>query len=113
MSTDLDDDNLLYDIDWGDGDIETDIGPFPSGEIFPRSHSWSGTGTYIVKSRVKDEFDYYSDWAEHEISVPRNKAFNLNLLELLFERFQRNFLAFRNLLDLLKHGNELLGNFKL
>jgi hypothetical protein len=111
MSTDLDNDNLLYDIDWGDGDIETDIGPFPSGEIFPRSHSWSDTGTYIVKSRVKDEFDYYSDWATHEISVPRNKGFNLNLLELLFERFQRNFLAFRNLLGLL--NIELLGNFEL
>jgi hypothetical protein len=84
ISIDPENDNLTYDIDWGDGDIETDIGPFPSGEIFPRSHSWNNTGTYLIKARAKDEFDYYSDWSEHGISIPRNKSVKFNSLESLF-----------------------------
>jgi len=109
-STDPENDNLKYDINWGDGNIETDIGPFPSGGIFPRSHSWSKTGTYLVKARVKDEFDYYSDWSEHAISVPRNKAVNFNPLELLFERFPFVFLKFKCLLGLLKYDFTLIEN---
>ena len=110
ISIDPENDNLTYDIDWGDGNIETDIGPLPSGEIFPRSHSWDETGTYLVKSRAKDKFDYYGDWSEHEISLPRNKAFNFNLLEFLFERFPLAFLAFKCLLGLFKHDFILLEN---
>jgi hypothetical protein len=109
-STDPENDNLSYDINWGDGNIETDIGPFPSGEIFPRIHSWNKTGTYLVKARVKDEFDYYSGWSEHAISVPRNKAVNFNLLELLFELFPFVFLKFKCLLGLLKYDFILLEN---
>ncbi len=110
ISFDPENDNITYDIDWGDGNIETDIGPFPSGEIFPRSHSWNETGTYIIKARAKDKFDYYGDWSEHEVSVPRNKAFNFNLLELLFERFPLAFLTFKCLLGLLKYDIILLEN---
>jgi hypothetical protein len=109
-SIDPENDNLKYDIDWGDDNIETDIGPFPSGEIFPRSHSWNKTGTYLVKARVKDEFDYYSDWSEHAISVPRNKAVNFNPLELLFERFPLVFLKFKCLIGLLKYDFILIDN---
>jgi len=39
FSIDPENDNLTYDVDWGDGNIETDIGPFPSGVIFPVSHT--------------------------------------------------------------------------
>ncbi len=98
VSIDLENDNITYEIDWGDDNIETDIGPLPSGEIFPRSHSWNESDTFIIKARAKDDFGYYSDWSEHKIIIPRNKAFNLNLLELLFERFPRVFLTFRHLL---------------
>ena len=98
VSTDPENDDITYDIDWGDGNIETDIGPFPSGEIISRSHSWDETGTYLIQARAKDEFDNPSVWSGQEIIVPRNKAFNFNLLELLFERFPRVFLTFRYLL---------------
>jgi len=110
MATDPESDNLTYEIDWGDGNIETDIGPFPSGEICPRSHTWNKTGTYSIKARVKDEFDYYSDWSIHEIVVPRPKVVNFHPLKLLFERFPRAFLILRYLLELLKSDIMLLEN---
>ena len=96
VSTDPENDNISYDIDWGDGNVETNIGPFPSGEIFSRSHSWDNTGTYTIEVRAKDEFDYPSAWSEYEIIVyEKSKASNFNLLNLLFERFPRAFLVFR------------------
>ncbi|KYK27847.1 hypothetical protein AYK20_01820 [Thermoplasmatales archaeon SG8-52-1] len=99
FSIDPENDNLTYDVDWGDGNIETDIGPFPSGVIFPISHTWTEMGTYSIKSRAKDEYDYYSSWSEHKIYVPRTKAtFNFNLLDFLVERFPRVFFIFRYLL---------------
>ena len=110
VSIDPENDNLIYDIDWGDGNIETDIGPFPSGEIFPRNHSWNKTGTYIIKARVKDEFDYYSDWSAYKISIPRNKAVKFNLLESLFEQSLHVFLKFKCPLGWLKYDFILLEN---
>ncbi len=86
ISIDPENDNITYDIDWGDGNVETDIGPILSGEILSRSHSWNKSKTFIIKVRAKDQFDYYSAWSEFEIVVPRNKALNLTLLELLSER---------------------------
>ncbi len=110
VSIDPESDNLKYDIDWGDGYIETDLGPSPSGKIFPRSHKWNETGSFLVKARAKDEFEYYSDWSEYKISVPKNKVFNFNLLELLFERFPLAFHIFKNLLELLKYDITLPEN---
>ena len=110
ISIDPENDNLSYDIDWGDGNIETDIGPYRSGEIFPRSHKWDKTGTYLIKARAKDEFDFYGDWSEYRVNVPQNKAFNFNLLELLFERSPLSFLIFKCLLMLLKYDTILLDN---
>ena len=101
ISTDPENDNLTYEIDWGDGNIETDIGPYPSGEIFSLVHSWNKTGSYSIRARVKDDFDYFSNWAEHEISVPKGKAINSNLLELLFERFPYLYNTIRRLIELI------------
>ncbi|UCF50132.1 MAG: hypothetical protein JSU91_01225 [Thermoplasmatales archaeon] len=87
ISVDPEVDNLTYEIDWGDGNIETNIGPILSGEILTRSHSWNNTRNYIIKSRAKDEYDYYTDWSEFEVIIPRNKGVTFNALELLFARF--------------------------
>lgn len=97
ITYDPENDNLTYDIDWDDGNIETDFGPFPSGQIFARYHVWNQKDTFLIKSRAKDEFGNPGDWSEHTIIVVRNKAFNLNLLEILFERFPRLFHAFKYL----------------
>jgi len=112
ISIDPESDNLSYDIDWGDGNVETDIGPFSSGEIFPREHKWNETGNYIIKSRAKDEFGYYGEWSEREIVVPLNKAFNFNLLDLLFERFPLAHLIFKSLQGLSKYDIIIFGNLK-
>jgi len=102
ISNDPEKDNVKFDVDWGDGNIETDVGPVPSGEVLVLSHSWNKTKTYKIKAQVKDEFEYpCSQWTEHKVIIPRNKAINLiDLLEMLFERLPRVFLTLRNILGL-------------
>ena len=87
ISFDPESDIIFYDIDWGDGHVETELGPFLSGDIIPRSHSWNESGNFIIKARAKDIFGYYGEWSQHTMIVPRIKTFNFNLLNWLFERF--------------------------
>ena len=65
----------------------------------------------MIKARAKDEFEYYSDWSEYEISVPWIKADNFNLLEILFERFPFAFSIFESFLGLLKFNRCLFEDF--
>jgi hypothetical protein len=46
--------DLLYYIDWGDGDIEDWIGPYESLEVFTLTHSWDSKGTYDISAIVRN-----------------------------------------------------------
>jgi len=57
-------DSLFYLFDWGD-DTDSDwIGPYNSGETGTASKSWPDAGSYEVRVKAKDIFDYESDWSE-------------------------------------------------
>ena len=86
-ANDPENDQIWYDIKWGDGNEIIDDGPYTSGAPVTKSYAWNKTDTYVIESRARDEFGYYSEWKTHSINIPRNKAFINNLLELLFERF--------------------------
>jgi hypothetical protein len=87
VTTDPEEDNVYYNIDWGDGNTET-IGPYVSGEEVTATHSWSNEGTYIIKANAEDVFSDESEWSEEfEISIPRNRISNFNFYSGLFYRF--------------------------
>ena len=73
VSTDVDNHNISYNIDWGDIQKEQ-IGPLPSGEAFTISHNWSNYGNYSIKVLAIDERDYESDWSAINISIPTCKG---------------------------------------
>jgi hypothetical protein len=89
---------IYYWIDWGDGTNTGWIGPFLPGTLIPRSHTWTTQGIYSIKAKAKDVC-IESDWSEHEINMPRNKAIQMSpflnflqshpnmlpLLQLLFQ----------------------------
>jgi PKD domain len=59
--------------DWGDGNITDWDGPYPSGSVFSASHSWSLTGNYEIRAKVKG-IGGESNWSEpHIISISHNK----------------------------------------
>ncbi len=72
-ATDPNDDNVYYYIEWGDGDTEEWIGPFDSGEVITRSHSWTEQGTYPVRAKAKDIEGHESSWGTLTVTMPMNQ----------------------------------------
>ena len=90
-----------YTIDWDDGTGEEVItGPFASGKEITASHTWSSKGTYQVKAKAKDIYGKESNWGTFTVTMPRNRALNLNLLELLLERFQHVLMTIQHLMQI-------------
>jgi hypothetical protein len=61
-TTDPEDDDIMYEFDWGDG-TTTLTGWVDSGTMVSRSHSRSSTGTYYVKVRAQDSYGLWSGWS--------------------------------------------------
>jgi hypothetical protein len=99
-ANDLENDQVWFDIKWGDGSEITDEGPYNSEESVTKSHTWNSTKAFKVEARARDNFGYYGDWESYSIKIPRNKALFNNLLELLIERYQNMFPLLRYLLNL-------------
>jgi len=64
VSTDPDDDQIYYYIDWGDETNTGWIGPYDSGVPTQFSHVWTGLGSFFVKARAKDINGVRGDWSD-------------------------------------------------
>jgi hypothetical protein len=60
--TDIDNDLLTYEINWGDGSA-TFIGPFASGDTFSLFNTYYSTGTKYIKVRSTDPMGHTSNWS--------------------------------------------------
>jgi hypothetical protein len=103
LSTDPEGDNIYYDVLWDDGTNLTNFGPYASGIEVRLTHIWNQEGTYTIKARACDRFGKCSEWAEFEISMPKNKNinFNMNLIMFLSKHFPNIFPIFRYLSNLI------------
>jgi len=72
VSTDPDDDEIKYLVDWGDGDSDT-TGLYDSGYTATVSHSWSESRSYTVRVKAIDEHGAESHWGHITISMPKHK----------------------------------------
>jgi len=73
VSTDDNNDDVYYYIDWDDGTNTSWIGPYPSGEEITLNHTWSEQGTYEIKAKAKDVRGSESDWATLPVTMPLNQ----------------------------------------
>lgn len=97
VGTDDQEQDLTFDIDWGDGNGATGIGPHHSGETFTLTHTWKTRGTYIIKTRSIDPLHASSEWATVQVVVPKAYQFSLiAFLQHLFERFPHLFPVLRS-----------------
>ena len=64
VTTDPDNDDIYYYIDWGDGTNSGWIGPYNSGVPVLESRVWGGLGSFMIKTRAKDTYGTRSDWSE-------------------------------------------------
>jgi len=103
VSKDPNNDDIFYQIEWGDGTNTSWIGPNPSNEKIMVNHSWSKKGDYTIKARAKDVYDAIGEWGTLDITMPKNKpvTFNFPLLNWLFEQFPNIFTIFRHILGII------------
>ena len=84
---DPENDRVSFNIKWGDGEEILETKWYDSGQRAKIAHNWTEKKTYKIEARAKDIFGHWSDWESYEIEIPRIKAFNYDLFELLLERF--------------------------
>lgn len=98
-AADPQEDLLFYYIDWDDGTNSGWLGPYESGEPVVISHSWSKKGTYTIKAKAKDIYDFESDWGTLAVTMPTSYTIQPHgLLERIFERFPNAFPLLRHLM---------------
>jgi hypothetical protein len=83
-SKDIDEDEISYEVDFGDGNTQT-FGPFQSGTTYTVSHSWSKKGNYIIKARAVDENGAESEWGVLSVSMPKIKSYRNPIIQRFFE----------------------------
>jgi len=82
----IDPDGDLVDFwfDWGDGHNSSWVGPFASGTTGSASYTWTSKGTYNIKVKARDSKGIESNWSDSlSVTMPRNKAINIPLIDLL------------------------------
>lgn len=72
VTTDPDDDDLYYYINWGDNTNTGWIGPYTSGEEITISNKWTSEGQYEITARARDNNYVVSEWSD---------PFSINILE--------------------------------
>jgi hypothetical protein len=89
ITTDPNDDELVYYIDWGDGYIEEWIGPYDSEEEFTLNHRWDEEGLYTIQAKAKDTHGAEGTWGYLEIEMPRQQDSQLviQFLKHILHRF--------------------------
>jgi len=98
QTTDPDQDDVKYYIDWGDN-TTTITGFNESGEEIIVSYTWNTKGTYNIQVKAIDINYAESDWATLTVTMPCSYKPIPQFLELLFQRFPHAFPRLRHLLE--------------
>ena len=62
-TSDPENDDVYYYIDWGDQTNTGWIGPYDSGDEITLTHKWDDPGTYSIKVKAKDIYNEESSWS--------------------------------------------------
>jgi len=87
QSSDNENSEIWYYIDWGDEHNSGWMGPFASGDEISEPHTWGSQDSYVVRCKVKDVYDFESDWSEFEIEIPRTRASSYPWIEWFLEYY--------------------------
>jgi hypothetical protein len=99
VTTDPNENDILYFIDWGDGTTSGWLGAYQNNEEISVEHTWENRGTYELKAKAKDIHNEEGDWAFVQISMSKYKGINTPLLNFL-EKHPNLFPILRTLLEL-------------
>lgn len=80
-TSDPENDQIFYYIDWGDDTNSDWQGPYTSEEAITISHSWIERDTYTIKVKARDDKGAESDWKALTVTMPKQKK---NTLDTIF-----------------------------
>jgi outer membrane protein assembly factor BamB len=63
-ASDQNEDKIMYYIDWGDNTTSGWIGPFSSGVMVSKNHTWLTRGAYKIQAKAKDGHGAESSWSD-------------------------------------------------
>ena len=84
VTSDPNDEQVYYWIEWGDSSNTGWLGPFDSDVEITESHIWDTRGLYTIKAKAKNINGLESGFSELEVNIPRTR---ISSYHWLFERF--------------------------
>jgi len=114
VASDLNQDELYYHIDWGDGTGTDWLGPFPTSEHILVKHTWSPNMKFgTIKAKVKDSHGAESgETTLYYLTIKSRNSGENNIIQRILQRFHLNNGLLRTLLlliiTLVKFDNKLL-----
>ena len=100
QATDPEGTDVWYHIDWDDETNPEWFGPYPSGEIITKSHTWTKKGTYTIKAKAKDINEAEGPLGELKVSIPRNRLSTNTFLTWLLQDYPIFFQLLKTFLGL-------------
>jgi len=101
ITTDPNEDDVSYYVEWGDESIEDWSEPYKSDENFTVGHIWNEKGNYTIRVKAKDIHGEESDWSTFEVSMPKNKQNTIMFfLKCFLDQHSEIFPILRHLLEL-------------
>ena len=99
-SMDPNNDDVYYNIDWGDIWLQDWFGPYESGEEVVFSHTWVNEDDYTCRAKARDTDNLLGPWGELEVTMPVNQPDQFSILQWILECFPNAFLILRQLLEI-------------
>lgn len=94
-TTEPDDEDVFFLIEWGDGEVWEWIGPYDGGDVVTLSYKYTTKGTYRINVTARDIYGFESETQVKQVKVsfPRyrvmNNPFIFTIFEKLVERFSK------------------------
>jgi hypothetical protein len=85
LAVDPEEDLVRYGWDWnGDFIVDEWSEYFESGDQITMDHVWEEQGSYEIRVKAEDYFEFESDWSDPlVVNMPKNKTFNTLFLSFL------------------------------
>ena len=70
VTADPNDDDIYYEINWGDGTVYGWHGPYESNIVISTTYSWTEKGTYTIQARAMDVYGAIGEWGSLTVTMP-------------------------------------------
>ena len=100
VTTDPNEDDVSYYIEWGDELVEDWSELYKSDENFTAGHTWDVKGDYTIRVKARDVHGAESEWATLEVRMPKNKQYTSIFFLRFLDQHPDIFPILRHLLDL-------------